>query len=261
MQQDITNDVVITNEAANDENMLNAVIAGAEQVLELPKQPVLSEYVLDQMETKRIAWEVGAYRKSNYELYGILAQCLHYSQKLENIEDAKKRTAVLDDFCKTRGYTVTNDTPTATKVIRAVFGKVDRRRTSTYSLVVRAALEKKVKAEDMADWIDKNGGVEEIRLGGKDDQLTPAEQLVEAKKVFVEMQQLSSIHAEGLSLASDADYMGKPCLLVAEYQSGGNYKVKHIVTADSAVNAALMSIYKSKKAAKREEAKKEKLAA
>lgn len=260
MEAQVNNNVVEQAESTV-EQVMGAVVAGAEQVLELPKHPVLSEHVLEQLESKRIAWEVGVYRKSNLELYNILSQCLQYSLPMDSTEAAKKRTAVLDEFCKSRGYNVTNDTPTATKVVRAIFGRVDRRRTSTYSLVIRAALEAKVKPEDMSDWIDKHGGVEDIRLGSKGEQLTTAEQLAEAKELFKGLQQLASVHAEGISLASDSDYMGKTCLLVAEYQSGGNYTVKHIVTADSAVNAALVSIYKAKKAANREEAKQEKLAA
>lgn len=260
MEAQVINNAVEQAEATV-EQVMGAVVAGAEQVLELPKHPVLSEHVLDALEGKRIAWEVGVYRKSNMELYGILAQCLHYSQPLGSTDAAKKRTVVLDEFCKTRAYNVTNDTPTATKVVRAVFGRVDRRRTSTYSLVVRAALEAKVKPADMSDWIDKHGGVEEIRLGGKGEQLSAAEQVAKAKEALDAQQPIAVIHAEGLSLESNPDNAGKTCLLVAEYQANGDYNVKKIVTADSAVNAALVSIYKAKKLVNREEAKQEKLAA
>lgn len=260
MEAQVNNNVVEQAEATV-EQVLDSVVAGAAQVLDLPSYPVLSEHALDALEGKRIAWEVGVYRKSNLELYSILAQCLHYSQPLDSTDAAKKRTAVLDEFCKTRGYNVTNDTPTATKVVRAVFGRVDRRRTSAYSLVIRAALDAKIKPADMSDWIDKYGGVEEIRLGGKGEQLTAAEQVAEAKQVLEAQQPIVVIHAEGLSLQSNPDDAGKTCLLVAEYQANGDYNVKEIVTADSAVNAALVSIYKAKKSAQREEAKQEKLAA
>ena len=269
---EVINEVIATQEATSTDHLVGALINGFTQQANLatndtsgepalPKCPVLSELVLENLEGKRIAWEVGAYRKSNLELYGILALCLQYSQPLESTDAAKKRNAVLDEFCKTRAYKVTNDTPTATKVIRAVFGRVDRRRTSTYSLVVRAALDTKIKPADMPDWIEKHGGVEEIRLGDKGDQMSAAEQVSEAQKALESQQSIVVIHAEALSLKSNPDNAGKTCLLVAEYQANGDYNVKEIVTADSAVNAALVIIYKAKKAANHEEAKQDMLAA
>jgi hypothetical protein len=41
---------------------------------------------------------------------------------------------------------------------------VDRRRLSTYSLVLREAIKQKVLATQLAEWIEQNGGIQEIRL-------------------------------------------------------------------------------------------------
>ena len=254
MQQNNTNEATIINEAANDatndENMLDAVIAGAEQVLQLPKYPVLNGQVLEMLEGKRKAWEEGVYRKSNLELYGILAQCLAYSKPLNDTDAAKKRNAELEAFCKQRKYPIGNDTPTATKVVRAIFGNVDRRRVSTYSLVVRAAMVAKIVPEKMVEWIDGQGGIEEIRLGGSNNGLTDREKVEKIKQFFETQPALGSVRSQEVNDRKwDSDLVGKPCLLYATCESDGSYLIHEIVTADSAINAAMLSLFAKKKEA------------
>ena len=250
MQQEINNEATIINEAANDENMLNAVIAGAEQMLELPKLPVLNTQVLEQLEDERKQWEFGVYRKSNLALYAILAKCLAHAQPVEDKTAAKKRMSVLDAFCKSRNYVVGNDTPLATKVVRAVFGNVDRRRVSTYSLVVRAALDEKVNANDMVQWIDAKGGIEEIRLGGGKELLSDNDKIEKVKQYFETEPALGPVHSDLLNANGwNSELIGKYCLLVAECEAEGTYLVHEIVTADAAIKAAMLSVFAAKKKA------------
>ena len=57
---------------------------------------------LADMEAKRIAWEQGAYRVSNKELYALLADCLLFSGELP-VAESKQRSAALETFFKERG--------------------------------------------------------------------------------------------------------------------------------------------------------------
>lgn len=156
-------------------NATNNVVSN--DVLQLPKQPVLNVNILEGLEQKRIEWEDGAYRKSNAELYGILADCLSHSLPLNSKAEAKARLTALDNFHKARGYQKRENMPLSTKVIRAVFGNIDRRRTSVYSLVLRAALQAKVSPCDLPDWIIEAGGVEEIRLASNPDHVTTSQKV------------------------------------------------------------------------------------
>ena len=89
-----------------------------------------STKLLYAMEESRITWEEGVYRTSNQALYQVLAQCLQFCGEL-SIGDAKARLASLEKFYKSRNYKYNKTKPLITRVIRAVFGDVDRRRLST----------------------------------------------------------------------------------------------------------------------------------
>jgi hypothetical protein len=75
------------------------------------------------------------------------------------------RTDEMEKFIKTRAYTFMPTTHDMTRVVKCVFG-VDRRRVSAYSIALREALRQKVAAADLVAFIEQNGGVEQIRLGG-----------------------------------------------------------------------------------------------
>ena len=78
-------------------------------------------------------------------------------------DNTKKRNAALEAFFKLRGYKYKAETPLVTKVVRAVFGGIDRRRTSTYSLVLRQAIKEKISPLSLAKWIEDKGGIQEIK--------------------------------------------------------------------------------------------------
>jgi hypothetical protein len=93
---------------------------------------------LDEMEAARKQWQTTAFRTSNQQLYGVLADCLAYGAALE-IGAAKARSKALQAFLELRKYVVKKDSPLMTRIVKSVFGEVDRRRVSTYSLVLREA--------------------------------------------------------------------------------------------------------------------------
>ena len=160
------------------------------------------------LEEKRKLWETTVYRTSNQQLYALLAECLAYGGEL-SFEQAQQRSKVLSDFCQSRGYAVKKDSPLLTRIVKAVFGNVDRRRISTYSLVLRSAKASNVLPTDLAQWIEQNGGVQEIKLA----QL------------------------------ADADYLGQECVLVAVQQADGSFAVKALTRSSIAITAALQSVY------------------
>ena len=49
----------------------------------LPKKPLSQVQVLANIERSRIEWQEGAYKTSNQQLYGVLAQCLAFGADLD----------------------------------------------------------------------------------------------------------------------------------------------------------------------------------
>lgn len=215
--------------------------------------------LLGQMEDKRKVWEDGVYRTSNQALYGILAECLVFGGELPTAQ-AKERRAALEAFCKARGYVVKKDSPLMTHIVKAVFGNVDRRRISTYLLVLRQAQKLNIVPTDLAQWIEDNGGIQEIRLNRSATFISPARKAEMGQQQFNTLPTLASVKSEQLSLLADADFVGTDCVLLAEQQADGSFAIRALVRQGGAVNAAYAAVYAQQKA-QADELKKEQQAA
>lgn len=209
--------------------------------LELPKAPEPAAKSLTDIEAKRQQWEASVYRTSNQQLYAVLADCLEFGKALE-LGEAKKRSADLEEFFKQRGYFYKKESPLLTRIVKAVFGNVDRRRISTYSLVLRSAQKSGVSAEKLSDWIENNGGIQEIKLARSVTYISPKAKAEKAKSMLSALPNLA-IAKDKLSELADASYVGCECVLLAEQQSDGSFHIKALNRSAAAVNAALSSLY------------------
>jgi hypothetical protein len=209
--------------------------------LELPKSPQPVAKSLTDIETRRQQWETTAYRTSNQQLYAVLADCLEFGKALE-LGEAKKRSADLEEFFKQRGYFYKKESPLLTRIVKAVFGNVDRRRISTYSLVLRSAQKEEIAAEKLSEWIEINGGIQEIKLARSDSYVSPKAKAAKAKSTLSALPNLA-VAKDKLAELADASYLGCECLLLAEQQSDGSFHIKALSRSAAAINAALSSLY------------------
>jgi hypothetical protein len=208
---------------------------------------------LDAMEAKRISWENNEYKASNIVLYNLLADCLLFCKPLEpNI--AKYRNMKLEDFFIQRQYSWKKDAKLSAKVTRAVFGNIDRKRLSTYAIVIDAALQAYVDPFNLTAWITKEGGIQAIKLAKSTTFISPqekvetTEQKLEAKKD----NGLANVKSQALSLLADSDKVGENCVLIATQEADGSFTILSLTHKSSALNAAYLAVYSDEKA---EEAK------
>ena len=216
--------------------------------LPVAAQPKTLTHTLAALEVERITWEEGVYRTSNQALYAVLAKCLAIAQAATP-ELAKQRNASLEAFYKERGYSYKKDAPPATRVVKAVFGGVDRRRLSTYSLVLREAIKQEVLAVNLAAWIEKEGGIQEIKLSQSKSFIKPSVKVEMARQGFDSLPELASVKSESLSQLADGDFMGECCVLIAEQAADGSFVVRGLTRAGGAVNAAFAALYAEQKKA------------
>jgi len=195
------------------------------------------------LEDKRINWEVGAYRTSNLELYGVLAECLGFCGEVLTLSQAKQRSAALEAFFKERSYRYKKDTPLVSRVVKAVFGNIDRRRISTYSLVLREAQKKKISSLNLPQWIEEVGGIQEIRLSQSDTFVSPKTKAESAKQTVQGNSFLGYAKSELLSTQADAEFVGETCVLLAEQQPDGSFGVRAVLRNTGVVNAAFIALY------------------
>ena len=197
---------------------------------------------LSDMEAKRIAWEQGVYRVSNKELYALLADCLLFSGELP-VAESKQRSAALETFFKERGYKYKKDSHIIARVVRAMFGDVDRRRISTYVLVLRQAQKSSVESTQLAQWIEDCGGIQEIKLSRSATFVSPTAKASIAKSDFVNLPVLAIAKSEQLTLLADAGFLGEECVFIAEQLAGGSFAIRALVRKEGAVNAAFTALY------------------
>jgi len=126
--------------------------------------------------------------------------------------------------------------------VKAVFGNIDRRRISTYSLVLRTAQKEGVKPAELADWIEERGGVQEVKLTRSATYKSPKQKAEEVKSSLSSMPTLAIAKGKLAELA-DADFVGTECVLLAEQQADGSFHIKALNRNSGAINAALAALY------------------
>jgi hypothetical protein len=198
--------------------------------------------LLASMEAKRISWEQGAYRTSNLELYKVLAECLLFAGEL-SVSESKQRSTALEAFFTERGYKYKKDSHIIARVVRAVFGNIDRRRISTYVLVLRQAQKSKVEATQLAQWIEDNHGIQEIKLARSATFISPTAKASIAKADFENLPVLAIAKSEQLSQLADAGFVGEDCVLIAQQLADGGFAIRALVRKEGAVNAAFTALY------------------
>lgn len=210
---------------------------------------------LKSLETARISWETVELAQSNNRLYSILQQAyqFYFVMKQDESKDVRKeKQAALDAFIAERGYensfgATTHD---MTRVVKCVFG-VDRRRVSAYSIALREALRQEVVASDLIVFLQENGGVEQIRMGGtKPLSATKRAELVKAE---VSEAVISTVKFDAEAIKANADWVDKQVVFVATYLPTGEFEVNAVIRHDGAVNTALAAYYTLGKAKEREE--------
>lgn len=209
-------------------------------------QPGVLHYsvaALNAMEAARINWEHGSLRKSNEELYVVLQQCKAFCGDLLPA-DAKQRSAALEKFYKERGWRYNKETPIETRVLRAVFGMENRRRVSSYSLVLREAKKQRVGIASLATWIEDQGGIQEIRLSQSKTFISPAEKAEIMKERFASRKFfIGEAKSELLSHVADAEHVEDDCVLLANQKPDGSFGIYVVLRTQGIVNAAYVAAY------------------
>jgi hypothetical protein len=211
---------------------------------------------LKSLELARISWETVELAQSNNRLYSILKQAYSFYLVMKQDADKEVRKAKLEAmeaFIADKGYTNSFGATThdMTRVVKCVFG-VDRRRVSAYSIALREALRQEVSAEDLVAFLQDNGGVEQIRMGGtKPLSATKRAELVKAE---VREAVISTVKFDAEAVKANADWVDKQVVFVATYLPTGEFEVNAVVRHDGAVNTALAAYYTMAQAKKREEA-------
>ena len=201
---------------------------------------------IEQLIIEQQVWAEGVFKTSNDLLYSLLAKCYEkYEQMCADNEVGKKLRSDLNDYITLRNIGVNKKSHTLIKIVKCVFG-ANKRRVSAYSIVLRAALDKGIKSSELVEFINSNGGVEEIRLAKNGNALTVT-QKAEKAKVAVEAEVLAEFESEAISKQLDAANVGAQIVFVASQLANGKFVVNAVSNSTTAVNAVLAAYYSANK--------------
>lgn len=142
---------------------------------------------LDALSVKRDAWEKGAFKKANDELYCLLSETLGIYLDNEGLTSATSVKAHGQKFntdlrkelttrLKEMGVKVQNNSSTLTMLVRYVF-KSDRKRSQGYALVLSAAIQANIAPAELPNYIHESGGIEQIKR-----QMVLSEEAIEKRQ-------------------------------------------------------------------------------
>ena len=211
-------------------------------------------FTLERLEEERLKWEKNEQAASRQRLYGMLTDCYEFylTMKTDTRADVREQMKKgLETFVQVRGYLFQSNSHDMNKIVKSVFG-LDRRRVSAYSLALRAALkaggfdnagkEMALSTDELAGWIERNGGIEEIRLGSKNQGLSLKVRADTAKQA-IQNKPLMTVKPDPKVISFDTNDSDKMMLLVATYRPTGDLEISAVVKSDTAVRAALAAHY------------------
>jgi hypothetical protein len=224
---------------ANDENIENELSVFGDDV------EANASSKLDQMANDRNDWENGSYKKSNTDLYNILANCLEFCTDLDGKKN-KARNKALKDFYTLNNYSYNENHPLANRVVRAVFGNIHRSRICTYALVVNEAKRANVNPTELASWIENQGGVQEIKVSNSPNYVESSVKISKAKNYVETSNTLGMVNSEALSKYIKNETVGKDCILLATQNDNGGFDIKAVTRQEGALSSVYKAIYSDK---------------
>lgn len=252
VQTQATQTVVSNDTSIQFQSALQTVISNVSPTAAQSAQGTKVTFAaIEQLVVEREVWQANAYRTSNDQLYALLQKCYGLYKAMEGTSvEAVALRGGLRDYINVKGYTFTKSTHSLTRIVKCVFG-TDRRRVSTYSIVLRSALAKSVGALDVADFIREYGGVEEIRLAKSPTAMSPKQKAAVATSTVV-VNNIGVVSSPALGgLLNDAGKIGTNTVLIGTWQADGSVIVRAVVESDTVLTAALASHYSAiKEAAK-----------
>jgi hypothetical protein len=205
------------------------------------------------METARVSWETTELAHSNNRLYSILEKAYRFylvMKRDENEDLRQSQKDAMEQFIAQTGYTFMPSTHDMTRVVKCVFG-LERRRVSAYSIALREALRQQIEAINLIEFLQENGGVEQIRMGGTKPLSTTKRAELARTELLSNVIGTIAINKE--LIQADDDWADKQVVLVATYRPNGELELTSVIRHDGAVNTALAAAYSQAKAKERKE--------
>ena len=205
---------------------------------------------LTQLAKEATNWQDTAYTTANAGLYLLMQKCFELYKELTDTTDAnlKYKKQGLADHMSLKKLDAYQSKPLPQKIIRCVFGERDRRRISTYNVVLRCMIAESWAVSDVPAMIAARGGVQEMSLSRKPGSLTSKEKAAEVGTKVSE-QVLAKVKNAATDKLIDPEKVGEKFAAVLTQEADGSFSINCIVLSNGAVTTALTAFYAAEQAA------------
>ena len=230
-------------------NTAHVAVSTSAQVTTQPSSVAYSEGMrtrLIQLANEASNWHESAFTTANSGLYLLLQMCLELYKELTDTTDTnlKHKKQGLADHMSLKKLDAYKDKPLPQKIIRCAFGDRDRRRISTYNVVLRCMIAENWAVCDVPEMIASRGGVQEMSLSRKPGSLSSKEK-VALVGAIVNDQVLATVKNEVTAMLINPEKVGEKYAAVLTQEADGSFSINCIVSSNGAVNAALTAFYAS----------------
>jgi hypothetical protein len=242
------NETVVSVDASNTLGIDNIATQQKVSALTSAQQSIEMRERIGRLSVEASVWESEAYANSNAILYGLLQKAYGLYLDLTNNADGnlKYRKQGLADYLSLNGLDSYKDKSLPQKIVVCVFGKRDRRRLSTYQLVLRYIIAQDWVLSEVPIKIAEAGGVQEISLGRPSGSLTTKEKAALAG-ARVSQEILATVHSAELSRQFNPEATGEQFAAVLTQEANGSFSVHCVVKSVTAVNSALAAYFAANK--------------
>ena len=212
---------------------------------------------LDVLKTSADSWFANEYKTASNMLYDMFASLFELYQKC-NGNDAKVQTdvrAYITKVCAKRKVKFKAKNPSLQALlVKFMFDDgltTDCKRVSSYVRVFTLATTLNgIHSKNIAEWIEKNGGIENLRQQQTKGSVSKETRIAEGKKTLKEADSVATIETD--TTKRNTQKTDEVVLLVGIQNADGSVSVKHTIyekVADSkisgktVINTALCNVY------------------
>jgi len=186
----------------------------------------------NELSAQRETFETTTLARTNKELYGILSKVYQLFNDAVAENCIKESLKLMKDELAKRNVKVQRNSPALTVFVRYVFNS-DRKRSYNYTRTLMAAAQAKIAPKNLAEYIESNNGVEEIkRTASKSEETLQKEKklstaIIEVEEELGAMQPIISVNLPNTSVTlSDG---AKYAFVVARVAANGEFELLRAV--------------------------------
>ena len=206
-------------------------------------QEEIVSITIDEMIKDRKHWQESELKVSNESLYSILTRCYQLFKDMKNGTcEAKVLLNAFHRKYPNKALGVKDSVHLMNKIIFIVFGDINSRRISKYASALRIAADKGATPKGLADFLVKEGGVEEVTRSKKHPKYTRPEL------------GRSALYGTPIMIINDADLLHKfnynncdhGVLFLATYDvKTKSFPIHRVIQNTTAIKAAYTSLSSS----------------